>query len=315
LTRADRDERVHVPVLLEETIEALAVAPGGTYIDGTVGGGGHAEAILERIGAEGRMLGIDRDPAALALARERLSRFPTVRLAQGDFADMMAIAHRHGIFAVDGVLLDIGVSSMQLDTPDRGFSFQHDAPLDMRMDPALPRTAANWVNEAPESELADVLWRYGEERAARRIARFIAAARARAPICTTGELAELVARAKGGRRGRIHPATQTFQALRIAVNDELGQLERGLEAALALLKTGGRLAVICFHSLEDRIVKRRLSEHVGRRESLESGGERRIAKPPLARWVIKGPRMAGEDEVRRNPRARSARLRAVERID
>jgi 16S rRNA (cytosine1402-N4)-methyltransferase len=305
---------VHAPVLLEETIEALAVAPGGTYIDGTLGGGGHAEAILERIGAGGRLLGIDRDPEALALARTRLARFPGVCIVHGAFADMMAIAHQHGFDAVDGILLDIGVSSMQLETPSRGFSFQHDAPLDMRMDPSLPRTAADWVNETPETDLADVLWRYGEERASRRIARIIADARARAPIRTTRELAELVARAKGGRRSRIHPATQTFQALRIAVNDELGQLERGLEAALSLLKVGGRLAVICFHSLEDRIVKRRLGEHVGRRESLESGGERWVAASPPARWVINGPRMASADEVRRNPRARSARLRVVERI-
>lgn len=306
---------VHVSVLLEEVLEGLAVKPGGIYIDGTLGGGGHAEAILERIGAHGRLLGIDRDPQALAIARERLGRFPNAVLVKGAFSDMTALAHQVGIEAVDGVLLDIGVSSMQLDNPDRGFSFQHDAPLDMRMDPDLPRTAADWVNQTPESELADLLWRYGEERASRRIARFIAETRARAPIRTTGELADLVSRAKGGTRGRIHPATQTFQALRIAVNDELGELERGIEAALALLKTGGRLAVIAFHSLEDRIVKRRLGDHVGRRESLEGGGERVLATPPRAAWVVKGPRMAGEAEVKRNPRARSARLRVVERID
>lgn len=306
---------MHAPVLLEEVLEGLAITPGGTYVDGTLGGGGHAEAILERVGPEGRLLGIDRDPAALALARERLVRFPGAILVRGAYADMISLARQNGIDSADGVLLDIGVSSMQLDTSERGFSFQRDAALDMRMDPDLPRTAADWVNETPESDLADVLWRYGEERASRRIARFIAEARARAPIRTTGALAELVARAKGGARGRIHPATQTFQALRIAVNDELGQLERGLESALLLLKTGGRLAVISFHSLEDRIVKRRLSEHVGRRESLEAGGERWIATSPRARWVVKSPRMAGEDEVKRNPRARSARLRVVERID
>ncbi len=306
---------MHAPVLLEEVLEGLAITPGGTYVDGTLGGGGHAEAILERVGPEGRLLGIDRDPAALALARERLVRFPGAILVRGAYADMISLARQNGIDSADGVLLDIGVSSMQLDTSERGFSFQRDAALDMRMDPDLPRTAADWVNETPESDLADVLWRYGEERASRRIARFIAKARARAPIRTTGALAELVARAKGGARGRIHPATQTFQALRIAVNDELGQLERGLESALLLLKTGGRLAVISFHSLEDRIVKRRLSEHVGRRESLEAGGERWIATSPRARWVVKSPRMAGEDEVKRNPRARSARLRVVERID
>lgn len=306
---------MHASVLLEEVLEGLALKPGGIVVDGTLGGGGHAEAMLEQVGTEGRLLGIDRDPVALALARERLACFPNAMLVRGAYSNMKALAHQAGIEAVDAVLLDIGVSSMQLDTPARGFSFQHDAALDMRMDPDLPRTAADWVNETPEGELADVIWRYGEERAARRIARFISDARARAPIRTTGELADLVARAKGGARGRIHPATQTFQALRIAVNDELGELERGIEAALALLKPGGRLAVIAFHSLEDRIVKRRLGEHVGRRESLEAGGERVIARPPRAAWVMKGPRMAGEAELKRNPRARSARLRVVERID
>lgn len=305
---------MHEPVLLEEVLAGLAVRPGGCFIDGTLGGGGHAEAILERVGPTGRLLGIDRDPHALALVRERLARFPNAVLARGNFADMSALAQRAEFNGVDGVLLDIGVSSMQLDTPSRGFSFQADAALDMRMDPDLPRSAADWVNEATETDLADVLWRYGEERASRRIARFIAEARARAPIRTTGQLAELVARAKGGARGRIHPATQTFQALRVAVNDELGALERGIEAALALLKVGGRLAVIAFHSLEDRMAKRRLSAHVGVRESLEAGGERWIVAAPPVKWIVKTPRMAGDEEVSRNPRARSARLRVVERM-
>lgn len=204
---------------------------------------------------------------------------------------------------------------MQLDTPERGFSFQADAPLDMRMDPDIPRSAADWANQISESDLADVLWRFGEERASRRIARFIVEARQRAPIRTTSELAELVVRAKGGQRGRIHPATQTFQALRVAVNNELGALEEGIESALSLLKSGGRLAVISFHSLEDRIVKQRMAAHVGRRESLEAGGERWIVSPPRVKWIVKTPAMAGETEMKRNPRARSARLRVVERID
>jgi 16S rRNA (cytosine1402-N4)-methyltransferase len=306
---------VHESVLVQEVLDGLAVAPGGRYIDGTLGAGGHAKAILERTGPEGQVLGIDRDPHALSLARERLRAFPGAVFRRGNFADMSALAQEAGFAAVDGVLLDIGVSSMQLDTPERGFSFQADAPLDMRMDPDGPRTAADWVNESAESELADVLWRYGEERASRRIARFIVNERARAPLRTTRELAELVARAKGGPRGRIHPATQTFQALRIAVNDELGALERGLESALGLLKPGGRLAVIAFHSLEDRIVKHRLAAHVGRRESLPQGGERWTVERPAVAWVVKGPRMASDEEVERNPRARSARLRVVERID
>lgn len=306
---------MHEPVLLEEVLAGLAVKPGGHYIDGTLGGGGHARAILEQAGPEGRLLGIDRDPHALALAQARLAGLPNATLARGNFSEMKTLAQQHGLGGVDGVLLDIGVSSMQLDTPERGFSFQADAPLDMRMDPDLPRSAADWVNQTSESDLADVLWRYGEERASRRIARFVVEARQRAPIRTTGELAAIVARAKGGPRGRIHPATQTFQALRVAVNDELGALEQGLESALELLKTGGRLAVISFHSLEDRVVKQRLSAHVGRRESLEAGGERWIVSPPRVKWIVKTPAMAGEAEVKRNPRARSARLRVVERTD
>lgn len=306
---------MHEPVLFEEVLAGLAVKPGGHYIDGTLGGGGHARAVLERAGPKGRLLGIDRDPHALALATKRLADFPNATLVRGKFSDMKALAQQHGFDAVDGVLLDIGVSSMQLDSPERGFSFQADAALDMRMDPDLQRSAADWINQTSESDLADVLWRYGEERASRRIARFVVEARQRAPIRTTGELAALVARAKGGPRGRIHPATQTFQALRIAVNDELGELEQGLEAALELLKTGGRLAAISFHSLEDRVAKQRMAAHVGRRESLEAGGEHWIVSPPRVKWIVKTPAMAGEEELKRNPRSRSARLRVVERID
>lgn len=306
---------MHEPVLLEEVLVGLAVKPGGHYIDGTLGGGGHARAILEQAGPKGRLLGIDRDPHALALAQARLADLPNATLARGNFSEMKTLAQQHGLGGVDGVLLDIGVSSMQLDTPERGFSFQADAPLDMRMDPDIPRSAADWANQISESDLADVLWRFGEERASRRIARFIVEARQRAPIRTTSELAELVVRAKGGQRGRIHPATQTFQALRVAVNNELGALEEGIESALSLLKSGGRLAVISFHSLEDRIVKQRMAAHVGRRESLEAGGERWIVSPPRVKWIVKSPAMAGETEVKRNPRARSARLRVVKRID
>ncbi|MCZ7591472.1 MAG: 16S rRNA (cytosine(1402)-N(4))-methyltransferase RsmH [Kiritimatiellae bacterium] len=306
---------MHEPVLLEEVLVGLAVKPGGHYIDGTLGGGGHARAILEQAGPKGRLLGIDRDPHALALAQARLADLPNATLARGNFSEMKTLAQQHGLGGVDGVLLDIGVSSMQLDTPERGFSFQADAPLDMRMDPDIPRSAADWANQISESDLADVLWRFGEERASRRIARFIVEARQRAPIRTTSELAELVVRAKGGQRGRIHPATQTFQALRVAVNNELGALEEGIESALSLLKSGGRLAVISFHSLEDRIVKQRMAAHVGRRESLEAGGERWIVSPPRVKWIVKTPAMAGETEMKRNPRARSARLRVVERID
>jgi 16S rRNA (cytosine1402-N4)-methyltransferase len=306
---------MHQPVLLDEVMEHLAVKPGGTYIDGTVGGGGHAAAMAERAGAGGRLLGLDQDDTALALARSRLQPFPWVRVEYGNFADMKAMAQREGFAPADGILLDIGVSSMQLDTAERGFSFQHDAALDMRMDRRQGRTAADLVNTMGGPELAELLWTLGEERASRRIARFIEEARAKAPLRTTGQLADLVTRAKGGRRGRLHPATQTFQALRMAVNDELGALRRGLAGALDLLRPGGRLAVISFHSLEDRVVKQTFAAHAGRWESLPAGGERWVGEAPAVTWVVKSPVMASEREVAENPRARSAKLRVVERTN
>jgi len=244
----------HTPVLLGPTIEGLAVKPGASYIDATLGGGGHTEALLAA--GAGRVLGIDRDPAALAAAGARLKADAArIRLVHGNFRDIGAIAQANGFRDIAGVLMDIGVSSHQLDTPERGFSFGADAPLDMRMDPTSTTTAADLVNDLPEEELADVIYRYGEERASRRIARRIGERRSIAPIRSTGELAEVVKRAVGGKDGRIHPATRTFQALRIAVNDELGALETALPAATSLLGPAGRLAVISFHSLEDRIAK------------------------------------------------------------
>lgn len=307
---------MHEPVLVSEVVDGLVAKPGGCYLDGTVGGGGHARAILERAGPAARLLGLDRDGAALDLAGERLSGFGAERvvLARGNFADMMTLARQHGFARFDGILLDLGVSSMQLDTPERGFSFQHDAELDMRMDRRTGPTAADLVNTLGEAELAEVIWTLGEDREARRIARQIVVARDRAPLRRTGELADLVARAKGGRRGRIHPATQTFQALRMKVNGELEAVEQGLAAALALLAPGGRLGVITFHSLEDRLVKRTLAAHVAREESLPQGGARRVVQEPEVRWVQRKAVMAGEDEVARNPRARSAKWRVVERI-
>jgi 16S rRNA (cytosine1402-N4)-methyltransferase len=225
------------------------------------------------------------------------------------------VADRHGIQSVRGVLLDLGVSSPQLDRAERGFSFRHDSPLDMRMDDRQDLTAARLLAEQPPRELALLLRRYGEEPAARRIAAAVAAARAHGePLETTTQLAELVARVKGGRRGRIHPATQTFQALRIAVNDELGALAAGLPAALDLLAPGGRLAVISFHSLEDRMVKRFMADHVGRMESLAKGGERWAGQLPRARRVTHKPVVASEQEIAVNPRARSAKLRVMERM-
>lgn len=284
--------RWHEPVLLAEVVRLLAPAPGKLVVDATVGTGGHAEALLLQ-GA--RVVGLDRDPHALALAQERLAPFgDQVQFLHGNFRDLPAHLSCLGVRQVDGVLFDLGASSLQFDSPERGFSFSADGPLDMRMDPSGPTTAADLVNHLSEPDLARILWEYGEERHSRRIARALVRAR---PLHTTAELARVVARAVGdtARRYRIHPATRTFQALRIAVNDELGALEAGLAAAVSLLPPGGTLCAISFHSLEDRIVKQFL-----RREAL-AGRVEAITKKPV---------VPGEEEVARNPRARSAKLRA-----
>jgi 16S rRNA (cytosine1402-N4)-methyltransferase len=286
----------HQPVLLTATIDGLAVRAGGHYIDGTIGGGGHSEALLAA--GAGAVLGIDRDPAALQAVRQRLSaEAPRLTLAHGNFKDIGSLARQHGFVDVAGILLDIGVSSHQLDTADRGFSFAVEAPLDMRMDPTTGETAADLVNHLGEADLADLIFRYGEERASRRIARWIVDRRRTRPLRTTTELADLVQQALGGRRGRIHPATRTFQALRIAVNDELEALETALPQAVDLLAPSGRLAVITFHSLEDRIVKQFMRNH-----------------PALA-VITRKPVVASEPELTSNPRSRSAKLRVAERIE
>ena len=307
---------MHQPVLLEEVIELMGIKPGGRYIDGTVGAGGHAEAIMEIAGFGGRLLGIDRDAAALARTAERLSMWGSgCALEQGDFADMIAMAERHDLKDVDGILLDLGMSSDQVDSPERGFSFLQDGPLDMRMDFTQELTAAKLVNETEERTLADILWRLGEESASRRIAKLICSERRQSPIETTGQLADLVIRAKGGRRGKIHPATKTFQALRMAVNSEQESLEAGLEAALNLVAPRGRVAIISFHSLEDRVVKHGFARHVGKWESLPAGGRRWVGERPVARWITRKPVTASDKELMENPRARSAKLRVVERVD
>jgi 16S rRNA (cytosine1402-N4)-methyltransferase len=281
-------------VLVDEVVALLAPSRGGLFVDCTVGLGGHAAALLEA-GAD-RLLGLDRDAEALALAAARLAPWgDRVELVHADYRRLAEVLAVRGIDRVAGVLADLGVSSFQLEAQGRGFSFRRDEPLDMRMDRSAGPTAADLLAAIDERELADVISRYGEERHARRIARAIVRARASGPIRTTGELAAVVRRAAGGRRGRIDPATRTFQALRIHVNRELEGLDAFLEQAAAHLAPGGRLAVIAFHSLEDRIVK-----HTFRR--LE--GVRVLTRRPIA---------ASEDEVARNPRARSARLRAVER--
>lgn len=286
--------RWHEPVLLDEVLSLLSPGPGVLICDATCGTGGHAEAILAR-GAE--LVGLDKDPQALEIARGRLARFGArVRLLHADFRELRAALARLGIKEVQGVLFDLGVSSLQLDSPARGFSFREEAPLDMRMDPSQPLTAAELVNRLPEPELARILWEYGEERYARRIAREIVRARDKAPIHTTTELARLVARCYPPGRHRIHPATRTFQALRIAVNDELAALKEGLAQAVELLSPGGVVCVISFHSLEDRIVK-----HFFRAR----------AKAGRLELLTKKPLRPSPEEVARNPRARSAKLRAA----
>jgi 16S rRNA (cytosine1402-N4)-methyltransferase len=300
----------HVSVLPQEVLDALAPRPGGVYIDGTIGGGGHAQALLAAAQPGGRLLGIDADPTALAAAQARLTAaaLPEQTLHHGHFGELAEIAQAHGFTEVDGILLDLGVSSHQLDTPARGFSFSADGPLDMRLDPTGGPTAADLVNSLDAVALADLIYRYGEERSSRRIARLIVERRAQTPLTGTAELAALVARAaRGGGRERIHPATRTFQALRIAVNGELDQLEQALPQALALLRSGGRLAVISFHSLEDRIVKLFFRAESGYGGNLNE-------RTPRLRIITRKPLEAGADELARNPRARSAKLRVAERL-
>jgi len=307
----------HVPVLLPQVLAALGPKAGGRYIDGTYGGGGYAEAILQAA-PDAVVLGIDRDPAAVSAGRAAVERHKgRLTLVEGRFGDLERIATEHGYDRADGVVLDVGVSSMQLDDPSRGFSFQADGPLDMRMS-ASGATAADVVNTADEAVLADILFHLGEERSARAIARRIVARRREGPIATTKALADLVVRVLGRESiaGR-HAATRTFQALRIYVNDELGELASGLAAAERVLAPGGHLAVVCFHSLEDRLVKRFLKErtqpepHGSRHLPPQAGHGRR----PSFRFVNQAPVSPTQQEVVANRRARSAKLRAVVRTD
>jgi 16S rRNA (cytosine1402-N4)-methyltransferase len=306
---------VHEPVLLAEVLRLLDVKRGGCVIDSTVGGGGHTQALLERIGPEGRLLGLDRDEEAIERTRARL-RSAGLRavLAHGNFAAIAAIARQAGFDQVDAVIMDLGFSSDQL-APERGFSFTHDGPLDGRMDRSSGRTTADLVNGLAEAELRDLFRDLGQERAAQRIARAIVKEREKAPIQTTGRLAAVVERAVGGRRGRLHPATAVMRALRMRVNDELESLESGLEGALSLLGAGGRLGAISFSSLEDTIVKRCFARHAGRWESLQAGGREWRGAAPAVRWVNRKPVTPSAAEVARNPRARSAKLRVAERAD
>ncbi len=304
----------HVPVLLAEVLDALAVKAGGVYLDGTFGAGGYSRAILEAAG-DVRVVAIDRDPSALAAGRALGEAFGgRLTLCAGEFSRLDAIAAEAGFAALDGVTLDIGVSSMQLDEAGRGFSFRADGPLDMRMGQA-GASAADLVAEASEEELADIIFHYGEERRARQVARAIVKARSLEPIATTRRLAEIVASVVRAEPGGIHPATRTFQAIRIAVNDELGELARALHAAERALKPGGRLAIVTFHSLEDRIVKAFLSRRSGRAPSGSRHAPATARDLPTFTLVGRQPLAAGEAETRANPRARSAKLRVAERTD
>jgi len=306
---------VHVPVLADEVLGGLAVSVDGRYVDATYGRGGHSGRVLERLGPAGRLLALDRDPEAVADARARYGDDPRFEIVRADFAALGEVlggrAGWHG--GVDGLLLDLGVSSPQLDVAERGFGFSRDGALDMRMDPDTGLSAAEWLAGVAEAELAGVLKEYGEERYARRIARAIVEARDAAPLNRTAELAEIVKRAHPRWERHHHPATRTFQAIRIRVNDELGALAAVLAEAAAALRVGGRLAVISFHSLEDRLVKRAL-----RLPPPDASVPRHLPQPPAAPhpWRALGKAVrASAAELERNPRARSATLRIAERVE
>jgi len=304
----------HVPVLLPEMLAALAPRNGGIYLDATFGGGGYAQAVLQSCACT--LWAIDRDPDAIARGASLAARFPgRLHLIEGRFGDMLSLLPAAGVDRLDGVVLDLGVSSYQLDQPDRGFSFRMDGPLDMRMG-KHGTTAADLVNTLPEPDLADLLFLLGEERASRRIARAIVAARAEAPIATTGRLAAIIRGVLPPDRSGIDPATRSFQALRIRVNDELAEIEKALAAAAQILAPGGRLVVVAFHSLEDRIVKRFMTEAAGRAPSPSRHDPRGLLTHAPARFRLLTPHAirSGAAETAANPRARSARLRALERL-
>jgi 16S rRNA (cytosine1402-N4)-methyltransferase len=303
-------ERQHIPVMLDEAVEGLAVRAGGRYLDGTFGRGGHARAVLSRLGSDGRLLLMDRDPHAIAAARKAFANDPRVSIRHANFATLAEWDET--ALGLDGVLLDLGVSSPQLDEAARGFSFMADAPLDMRMDPTQGESAADFLAHADEREIAEVLWLYGEERFSRKIARAIVERRKESSITRTGELAALVERVVGRREPGKHPATRTFQALRIRVNGELDALRQGLASALERLNTGGRLSVISFHSLEDRMVKQFIRDHSGRVQGSRRGPP--VAAAPARLAAVGKAQFPSDAEQAANPRARSAVLRVAEKV-
>jgi len=288
---------VHLPVMVREVVEMLNIRPGGTYVDATVGLGGHAEEILKLLGSEGRFIGMDRDDEALKMSGQRLGNHRVV-LEKGTFSGLKGVMTALGTHEVDGILFDFGVSMMQFKDPERGFSFSTGELLDMRMDRSQKMTAEEIVNDYSQGELESILREYGEERLARKIAKGIVAARTRKRIRTCSELAEIV-RAVCGGRGRHHPATRTFQALRIAVNDEIREIDLGLRSSVGLLRRGGRLCAISYHSLEDRVVKHMIREY---------------AREGVLRALTKKPLIPSHEEIRNNPSARSAKMRCAERV-
>ena len=300
----------HIPVMLGEAVEGLAVKAGGRYLDGTFGRGGHARAVLSRLGPDGRLLLMDRDPQAIAAAKAAFADDPRVSIRHANFSSLAEWDETAA--GLDGILLDLGVSSPQLDEAARGFSFMADAPLDMRMDTTQGESAADFLAQASEREIADLLWNYGEERHSRRIARAIVADRDATPFTRTGQLAALIERVAGRREPGKHPATRSFQALRIRVNGELDALQQGLDAALERLKPGGRLAVISFHSLEDRAVKMFIRDHSGRVQNSRRGPPVQAVPARLA--AVGKAQFPSDAELAVNPRARSAVLRVAEKL-
>ncbi len=304
----------HIPVLLDEALTALCIQHDGVYLDCTFGRGGHSRAILTELGANGRLIGFDRDPSAVAVARNLAQEDPRFEIVHTAFSELETALDSLAVSRVHGILMDLGVSSPQLDEAERGFSFQADGPLDMRMDPTAGESAADWIARADADEIAHVLWVFGEERFSRRIARAIVEARQLTPIVTTTQLSQIVTSAQPKKDQNKHPATRSFQGIRLYINGELTEVEQGLEAAMNRLEVGGRLAVISFHSLEDRLVKRALRD-----ASRPPKGDPRMPLPdsvaqPKLKLVGKAIK-ASPDELRLNPRARSAVLRIAERTE
>ena len=300
--------------MLEETIDALNIKPDGIYVDGTAGGGGHSSEILKRLSPNGRLISIDQDPDAIEAVTERFKDYQNSIICKGNFSDVVSIVNSLGIESIDGIMLDIGVSSRQLDTPERGFSFHYDAPLDMRMSQS-GASAYDLVNQLSYEQLVKIISRYGEERFAKQITRAIIREREKQPIATTLQLAEIIkAAVPAAKRREGHPARQTFQALRIAVNGELDRLEEGLQGGFELLKPGGRMAVITFHSLEDRIVKRAMAKWCTGCTCPKDFPVCVCGNKPKAELALRKPAEASEKELSENPRARSARLRAVTKL-